>query len=266
MSMLAAASAALAVLLWSPSGRWIARRRLGPHRRASGRRPPLPLTLLAVVGALFALVTTVSSAHAIVLITCVGVLAFGVAQWRKDRARRSAVQRADAVAEAIGLLTAELRAGILPQRALAGLAADFGFLAPAAHAADLGGDVALALREAAIRPGMGLMADLASAWLVAERAGAPVARVLERLEETAREDREILREVQSGAAPARATGRLMAVLPVFGLALGSGMGGDPVEVLTDTLLGALCLAVGAALACAGVVWIDRIAAGAEGAR
>lgn len=71
------------------------------------------------------------------------------------------------------------------------------------------------------------------------------------------------REVQSGVAPARATGRLMAMLPVVGLALGSGMGSDPVALLTGTVPGGLCLAAGSACACAGVAWVNRIAATAE---
>ena len=135
------------------------------------------------------------------------------------------------MSEAIGLMSAELRAGILPQRVLAGLAPEFDFLAPARTRAELGGDVPAALRRGGRPTGAELLAELAGAWLVAERAGAPLARVLDRLEETARGDLEIEREVESGVAPARATGRLMAVLPVFGLALGSGMGGDPVAIL-----------------------------------
>lgn len=160
-------------------------------------------------------------------------------------------------------MSAELRAGILPQRALQGLAPEFPFLTAAARAADLGGDVPAALRAAADESGAELLAELSGAWLVAERAGAPLSRVLDRLEETARGELEIEREVESGLAPARATGRLMAVLPVFGLALGSGMGGDPVAVLTGTYPGVLCLAAGCALACVGVAWVERIASSAE---
>ena len=163
-------------------------------------------------------------------------------------------------------MAAELRAGIIPQRVLAGLAPDFAFLGSAAHAAELGGDVAEALRAAAAEPGGELLAELASAWFVAERSGAPLARVLDRLEETARDDHEIEREVQSGVAPARATGRLMAVLPVLGLSLGAGLGGDPVALLTGTVPGALCLAAGSACACGGLGWINRIAASAEADR
>ena len=230
------------------------------------RRPPpravlviaVPLAVLWVAGR-----TGVSGPHVILVVTAVAVLAFGARQWRMGLRRQRLRERRRLVSEAIGLMSAELRAGILPQRALAGLALEFDFLAPAARAADLGGDVPAALRAGADETGAELLGELAGAWLVAERSGAPLVRVLDRLEETARADLEIEREVESGLAPARATGRLMAVLPVFGLALGSGMGGDPVAILLGTFPGVLCLAAGCGLACAGIAWVERIAASAE---
>ena len=48
-----------------------------------------------------------------------------------------------------------------------------------------------------------------------------------------------------------------------GLPLGSGMGGDPVGLLTGTWIGVTCLAAGCALACLGITWVERIAAAAE---
>ena len=218
----------------------------------------IPLVVVWVAGR-----TGISGPHVVLVATVAGVVAFGLRQWRVALRRKRQRERRRLVSEAIGLMAAELRGGILPQRVLTGLAAEFDFLAPAARAADLGGDMPAALRMAADETGAELLAELAGAWLVAERSGAPLAHVLDRLEETARGDLEIEREVESGLAPARATGRLMAVLPVFGLALGSGMGGDPVEILTGTFPGVLCLAAGCGLACAGVAWVERIAASAE---
>lgn len=263
MTLLAALFAAGAVLLWRPSGRWVAGHRLGlevPRRQA-----PRPLLLLAIPLAVVGVSSRVgiSVPHVVLAVTLAGVAAFGIRQWRLGLRRKRLRERRRLVSEAIGLMSAELRAGILPQRVLAGLAPEFDFLASAARAADLSGDVPAALRVAADESGAELLAELAGAWLVAERAGAPLARVLDRLEETARGDVEIEREVESGLAPARATGRLMAVLPVFGLALGSGMGGDPVAVLTGTVPGVACLAAGCGLACAGIAWVERIAASAE---
>ncbi|KRC65761.1 hypothetical protein ASE12_13935 [Aeromicrobium sp. Root236] len=263
MTALAALLAAMAVWLWRPPGAWLVRHRL--QRGASGQ--PWPRRALVVAAPLVVVWgagrADVSGPHVILVVTVAAVAMFGARQWRGAVRHRRLQERRRLVSEAIGLMSAELRAGILPQRALTGLAPEFDFLVPAARAADLGGDVPAALRTAARGTGAELLAELSGAWLVAERAGAPLARVLDRLEETARGDLEIEREVQSGLAPARATGRLMAVLPVFGLALGSGMGGDPVAILTGTYPGVLCLAAGCALACLGVAWVEHIASSAE---
>ena len=263
MTVLAALFVSVAVLLRRPPARWMAQHRLA--LQVESRPLPRPIVVMAasiatVVGAGLA---GVSGPHVILALTLAGVAVFGVRQWHGARRRRMLRERRALASEAIGLMSAELRAGLLPQRVLTGLAAEFDFLASAARAADLGGDVPAALRRAADETGAELLTELAGAWLVAERAGAPLARVLDRLEETARGDLEIEREVEFGLAPARATGRLMAVLPVFGLALGSGMGGDPVAILTGTLPGVLCLAAGCALACVGIAWVERIAASAE---
>lgn len=263
MTLLAALLVTVSVLLARPSGRWLTRQRLG--LTVDSRRPDPRAWVLVVLVVVVAVVSVVgiSATRMVLVVTGAGVVTFGTHQWRHERRRRQLREQRLLVSEALGLMSAELRAGMLPQRVLASLAPDFDFLAPAARAADLGGDVPASLRLAADHTGAELLDELAGAWLVAERSGAPLARVLDRLEETARGDLEIEREVEAGLAPARATGRLMAVLPVFGLALGSGMGGDPVGVLVGTVPGVLCLAAGCALACAGIAWVERIATSAE---
>lgn len=255
----------LTVLMAKPAGGWLVRERLGIPRRWHVRIGALipPVVVIVVFGVALA---GLPPARVIVVLTAGGVGLFGLRQVRAERIRRRAQSRRHEVAEAVGLMAAELRAGVLPQRALASLAPDFAFLASASRAAGLGGDVSAALRRESAAEGCEQLVDVSSAWLVAERSGAPLARVLDRLEVAARDDREIEREVQSGVAPARATGRLMAVLPGVGLLLGSGMGADPIELLTSTVPGALCLAAGSALACSGVAWINRIASIGERSR
>jgi tight adherence protein B len=78
-----------------------------------------------------------------------------------------------------------------------------------------------------------------------------------------RDDDDVRREVAASLGPTRATGRLLAILPVFGLGLGYSMGADPLSVLLGTTFGSLCLAAGASLAAGGLLWIDRIADRAE---
>lgn len=262
MSLLASLLTVVALVLARPTGSWRVVERFGLPRRWSVRPASLgpPLALAGCIGVVLA---GLPPAQLLVALTLGAVTWFAVRQVRSERARRRADVRRGGVAESLGLMAAELRAGILPRTALAGLAADFPFLASASRSAELGGDVASALRREAERPGCELLYEVASAWMVAERSGAPLARVLDRLEASTRDDHEIEREVRAGVAPARATGRLMAVLPVVGLTMGSGMGSDPITLLTSTVPGALCLAAGSAFACAGVAWINRIAAAAE---
>jgi tight adherence protein B len=210
-------------------------------------------------------VATSRLSYVIVAATMAGAALFVLRQIRLARARSAAMCTRAQVMAALDLLAAELRAGIVPRQAIGALADDAPALRPAAAAAAHGGDVAEALRAASAEAGAGALAELAAAWHVAERAGAPLAHVLDRVSTAARDDAEVDREVQAEAAPARATGRLMAVLPVLGLSLGAGMGADPVHVLTGTVVGACCLAGGLALACAGIVWVDRIVASVDAA-
>lgn len=260
MTLLAGALTTVAVLLWCPSGRTLCRYRLGRSvvtaRRWAWLPAPFALALLPVLLGL-------PGPRLVLAVTAAGIGLFAFRLVRSARRQAAARRRRAEVADVLGLLAAELRAGLLPARSLAGLAGDFPFLGPAARAASSGGDVAAALRDAGRVRGHEALGEVAAGWQVADRAGAPLAAVLGRVEQAAREDREIDREVQSGVGPARATGRLMAVLPIVGLTLGSGLGGDPVAVLTGTWIGALCCAAGCLLACAGVAWVEHIAATAE---
>ena len=71
------------------------------------------------------------------------------------------------------------------------------------------------------------------------------------------------REVVAALEPPRATARLLALLPVFGLLLGTGIGADPWGFLVGTPVGVGCLAAGCALGLAGLTWVERLADGAE---
>jgi tight adherence protein B len=261
----AAAASAVALILARPPGGWVLRIRLGPRTsRGPGRRRPAgPLVRVALVALVVMAVATSRISLAIVAATAAGAALFVLRQVRIARTRATSVRTRAQTIAALDLLAAELRAGILPRHAIEALADDVPSLRPAAVAAAHGGDVVSALRAASTEPGAGALADLAGAWHVADRAGAPLAQVLDRVATAVRDDAEVDREVQAEAAPARATGRLMAVLPVLGLSLGAGMGADPVHVLTGTVVGASCLAGGVALACVGIMWVDRIVASAD---
>lgn len=267
MRVAAAALTVAAILLARPPGRWLVRWRLGSGRARPGGLARLvsrwlPLALLVTAG-VTVIVVGGSFPHLLAGLTAVGVLWM----WMRLRrnARDNAVRRSrrQQIAEIVDSLAAELGAGILASQALQHLAGDMTMLDGAATASRMGGDVARALRAAARQPGAEGLEELAAAWEVSERSGAPMARVLDRLGDGIRDEREAQREILAGLGPARATARLMAVLPLFGLGMGMSMGSRPLHVLLDTVVGSLCLASGAALACAGVWWVDQIAARAE---
>lgn len=261
-ALLAAGAGAVAVLLSRPPAAWLVADRLALQPR-SRRARPRRWAVLPVVGAVVGILLVDATAMAIVGATLLGVGCFGWQQVRANRARVSRQRRREEACTALDLLAAELRGGILPGRAMAAAAMATESLHDVAEVVEVGGDLPAALRRAATRDGAGAWAELAAGWTVAERAGAPLADVVERIADTVRADLELVREVASEAAPARATGRLMATLPVLGLGLGAGLGADPIRLLTGTVPGALCLAAAASLACLGTWWVDRVVASAE---
>lgn len=261
MTLVAATSTCLAVVLWRPTGRWWVRHRLGTGASDSPAGVIAVLVVL-IAAAVVPSLPVLSPPRIVLAATLAAVSVFAARQVRAARERRRIIRRRNDVVEVLVMMAAELRAGVLAGRTLSALARDFPMLRPASRAVELGGDVVTALHDASRRPGQELLRDLAGAWHVADRSGAPLATVLARLADSARIERDVAREAEAGVSPARATGRLMAVLPVAGLMLGSGMGGDPVATVTGTWIGVLCLAAGCGLACFGVAWIERIAASA----
>ncbi|MDQ3716834.1 MAG: hypothetical protein M3381_12595 [Actinomycetota bacterium] len=65
-------------------------------------------------------------------------------------------------------------------------------------------------------------------------------------------------DVRATAAGHRATVALLAGLPVLGLAMGSGIGAEPVRILTTTTIGHVLLITGVALDLVGLAWSARL--------
>lgn len=65
-------------------------------------------------------------------------------------------------------------------------------------------------------------------------------------------------DVRATAAGHRATVALLAGLPVLGLAMGSGIGAEPVRILTTTTIGHVLLITGVALELVGLAWSRRM--------
>jgi len=264
MTSVLCSSLAAAVALWlrRPDDWIVVRHRLG---HAEEEREPwaVPTFLAAVAGTCLVVVVIPSTSTQIAFVAIGGVVFFAL------RLRRGARRRADAaafraeVARVVRAASAELRAGVDPAAALRAATGNASEAWVAVHTAD-GGDVRTALQAVASTPGGESLADISAAWYLAEQAGAPLAGMLDRMANSIHAEVELDREVALEAGPARATARLMAVLPLFGLGLGFLLGVNPVAVLMGSGLGVACLVGGLALACAGLWWIERIVSALDG--
>jgi tight adherence protein B len=186
-----------------------------------------------------------------------GVVALVVINQRARTAKaRTAAARRATVIEACDVLAAELTAGRPPAAALEGAATVCPDLQVASAAAKLGGDVPSILELIAETPGTEGLRALAAAWRVADESGAAFAVITERLADSLRADESIRHQITTSMAGTQATARLLAVLPVFGTALGYALGANPVAFLTQTPPGWLCLALGLSLSTLGLHWTN----------
>nr|MBA3310273.1 type II secretion system F family protein [Nocardioidaceae bacterium] len=176
----------------------------------------------------------VLSGGVLVAASVIARLASG-ARLRRMRRRRQLV-----VIEFCDALAAEMQAGAAAGVAVERSSRSWPELAPVASAARLGGDVAQALRERAAVPGLDGLRAIAAAWEVAVHSGAVLAGVLDRVAAGLRADDEARAEVTAALGPPRATAKMLAVLPVFGLALGASMGARPLQFLLHTNVGVGC--------------------------
>jgi tight adherence protein B len=168
-----------------------------------------------------------------------GYAAVGVvALCRRWHARAEAAATVAAL-DAITTLAADLRAGLAPAGALA-------HALPAVTASTV--DDVRRLGE-----------RLAAAWQVADVLGVRLADLLDRLDDDERGLRRVRVGAAAQAAGARATALLLAGLPVAGIALGYGMGTDPLHVLLRTAPGALCTGLAGAFQLTGLAWTARLA-------
>ena len=173
MTVAAVVLLAAGVEVWRPGARrLLAVRRRRPVVEVRARRlPPVMLLVPALPAAIVLLhgpTLLVAAAAAIAGVALVDVV-------RRGRERARAADRRRRLVEALSFLVSELRAGALPEHALAAVAADEPLLAPVARAAVTGVDVVAVLDAASAQPGSEALAALGAAWSVADRSGAPVA-------------------------------------------------------------------------------------------
>ncbi|GIJ23421.1 hypothetical protein Vlu01_40450 [Micromonospora lutea] len=99
---------------------------------------------------------------------------------------------------------------------------------------------------------------------LAERTGAPLADLVERIEADARSTDRGLAAVAAQASGARATAWLLAALPLGGIGLGYGIGVDPLQVLLHTPVGGGCAIAAVGLQVIGLLWAERLGVTSDG--
>lgn len=194
-----------------------------------------------------------------------GAVLLGTTAWLFRRAktdRQRARMRVD-TARTTKTLALLLQAGQIPTHALDDAANDCDALVPVARTGMLGGDVVAALNELGTQPGGAGYRRVAAAWFVSERTGAPIAIVLGRVAENLRRERHLAAVVAGELAAARASARIMALLPFIAIGLGSLVGAKPLDFLFGSALGQVAFLTGTVLVAGGVVWTERIARDGE---
>jgi tight adherence protein B len=240
-----------------------------PRRRiasAEAARRQVPLLGANGIGWLIAC-AAMAAALALPLTTVLAVAVLGTTVGLRYRRRRRigrAVDEGRALEAALDVLVGELRAGSHPVRAFR-VAADEtdGTVAAALRAvaarARLGADVVAGLRTAARSWGLPEnWKRLAACWQLASDHGLAIASLMRAAQRDIAERQRFSVRVTAGMAGARATAVILAGLPVLGVLLGELIGASPLHFLLSGRAGGWLLVIGSMLACAGLVWSDRI--------
>ncbi|MGF7234326.1 MAG: type II secretion system F family protein [Frankia sp.] len=191
----------------------------------------------------------------VVVVICAG---------RRSRRRTAARERADRfdelAAEVLGAFATEVAAGLAPAPALdAAIGTTIADAEPALAAvrAALRSDVDPVAALAAT--GIPALDDLSAAWRVCHTDGMRLGPVAERLAEVARGEAARSAELRAALAGPRASGNMLAVLPLAGIGLAALAGGSPVHFLLRTPAGGAFALTGVGLELVGLAWHPRMA-------
>ena len=226
------------------------------HRRTK-RRPDARVLIAAAT-----VVTFATAGFGVAVALAVAAIT-GRALWRAHRQAAGRLDSAEAMTDAVYGLVAELRSGAHPVLAAESAAKDArepakAVLTAVSATARLGGDLRPALsrfESPALTP---VLAPLVHAWSLAQRHGLPLADVLDSVGRDVAGRVRFAHRVRARMAGPRASGTVLAVLPVLGVLLGEGMGASPLHVLFTGGLGQTLLATGVTLICVGLYWITRL--------
>jgi tight adherence protein B len=187
---------------------------------------------------------------------------------RRSLARRAHASEAAALQSALDVLISELRVGAHPVAAFEVAAREVdgpvaASLRGVAARARLGADVTAGLRSFAASSRLSAHWErLALFWGLAQTHGLAIATLMRAAHRDVVEREHFSARVDAGMAGARTTAAVLAGLPVLGIGLGQLIGADPLNFLLAGGAGGWLLAAGVTLACCGLLWSDRITAGA----
>ena len=171
------------------------------------------------------------------------------------RLSRRRADTSDAVA-VFAAFAAEIRTGGAPSDALRLALDPFPTLCPrTTRALDRNVGVADALRADAAATKNRSWAALAAVWDLADQYGVSLAAVAEQLAAHGRDVAAARRTIDAELAESRATVRVLAGLPVIGIALGMLLGAHPLSWLLDSSVGPVVLVLAALLEVAGLLWV-----------
>lgn len=227
----------------------------------AGSRVPRAAVVCAVVGAAAVVAMTLPPTT----VLAVALLAATVGlRYRRRRRRRRGVEESRALDTAIDVLVGELRVGAHPVQAFEVAAAETGgpvgdCCRAVAARARLGADVPAGLRGAARTSVLSPQWErLAVCWQLAGEHGLAMSALMRAAQRDIAERQRFSASVTASMAGARATAAILASLPVLSVLLGQAIGARPVAFLLGGHAGGLLLVVGVTLACAGLLWSDRI--------
>lgn len=244
---------------------WPAASAIPVHRAGRLQRRPMPRRRVPpealVVGGVWCVAVLVST-PVVAALAAAGAAAV-VRVWRRRAADRAEQDRVRALAEALGVLAAELRAGRPAPEATR--------TAAACCAHPVVADAVVHLLSADGRPGMDqdlvgpsgtdgdiALSRVAAAAAVSARTGCSLAAVVTAAEDDLRARLQTAADLRAAVAGPRASAVVLAGLPVLGLLMGAGVGADPWRVLTTTPAGTGLLIAGAGLEAAGLAWSGRL--------
>lgn len=185
------------------------------------------------------------------------------------RRERGLVGEEQAAIEGLGVLVAELRAGRPADEALSAAGRHCGHPAVGSWIGQLGRGLRLGDRmdgrfvDVRAPPAAGsvkgaVVADWQSSLLaglaLSQQSGCALSDVITAVEADLAGRCRQRGELRAAASGQRATAGLLAGLPVLGLLMGSGIGAEPVRILTATPIGHILLMSGVGLELAGLAW------------